>query len=100
MKKTILPHNLFENTSSHKTEKASKVNPTKEASETSEKAPNRPALPSESEYRTFSDKSYLLRMPAALHSRISDLAWKNRQSLHSWILETLIARAEKDDNQE
>jgi predicted HicB family RNase H-like nuclease len=100
MKKTILPHNLFENTSARKAEKVSETNSTKEASETSGKALNRPALSSESEYRTFSDKSYLLRMPAVLHSRISDLAWKNRQSIHSWILETLIARAEKEDNQD
>ena len=72
MKKTILPHNLFENTSAQETEKASKENPLKDTgSDRSETAPKPPALPHE--YLTLSDKSYLLRMPAALHSRISDL---------------------------
>jgi len=98
MKKKILSHNVFENTSGPKQEKASKMNPEKEVSQIF----NREQSPSTllSRYRTFSDKSYLLRMPAALHGRVSELAWKNRQSIHSWILETLIARAEKEDNWE
>jgi predicted HicB family RNase H-like nuclease len=111
MKKTILPTNLFAPTTGIKAEiDSGQSKPEIEQKSESPKIALRAKTDEgEKEKREkkeprqdikLSDKSFLLRLPGGLHKRISDLAWKDRISLHAWILDALAAKAEKKEGRQ